>query len=1279
MTNEPIKENSPREASDAPPGGNEGADAVTEQPGQTTPNTSEAITAQTPAARVEAAAPTVTAVAAGTPEVKKPSYEGFDRVLAFLVLVLAFFLGSFAVTDSAMLMDLATGRRVAQGDYQFGVDPYSFMTQATDTEPATTWVNHSWLYSFLLYILFTLVGDTGVVIVHALLGVGIALVLFQIRDRRAPLLLAVFFVGLAFLALSPRFLMTSAAVSTFLLALMMYFLYRSGAFEGIEPERVNSRLLLVGAPILCLLWVNMDAWFLLGPLVLGLTWGGLALNRKLGGESLVPTSVLGKAFLFSVLACLVNPHLHKAFVLPTELGYALLNIGLPVPEWLAPGGYTLKEIQNQVIQMGPLDGAYFRNPNLGGNIAGWSFFAVLGLGLLTFVLQFMAVGQTKDGGLNFARLVPWTFFGALAFLNVTLVPWFAVVGGAIGTLNLSSYLHERRVQTEKGGPEPGLGRLARFGAFLLAIVALGMAWPGWLHGSIGDFAAPRRVAWRFDHDPGLAGLARQLNELHQRGKAANVYNLDLNIPHYCAWYAPGVLCFMDVRWPLFTTQVGQYAQWHKNLATEIDAFYQGKPLADVAAAATLRKAMTSAGVDHLALFSTLQLAQGKETFDTLLVRKLLLQDHTWTLQFIDGSASLFAWSSQTLPTPLKDYVSLRAKEVFTKVPPERRPPPGGFSLPGDPDTWALYAYGKPGRGNDVYEHFFWKLRFNRDLGMGGPLLPAALQADIFSRLSGHVLGCPVSGAMPWSLATFEPGLEWASFPHHPSGQSLFYTSDHGHAAIPYIAIQEARRALAGQPDDPRRHRQLGAAYEDLLRVQEEHWTNYEGRRDGRIQREWMALWQDIQFKFKSWQEARKIVNSALPQFRDFRRHWEHRENIFISTKLRGQPPMEPWPSFRRQLRDVQIMAAARIAADLQPNRYESQRDLGDLYIRLYFLDAGLERLQAAEQLLPDMPPLDAAKEKENLRKRIDALEKGLKERKVEFERLAFAAGDRFLPRWKQIQEQAIIDEYRHPSKDPKKGDPKGRGLPLAALEQLRSYPPSEVAPEEREHLIYTYLELLLRMGRVVEAANELKELKSTEGLAFSRIQALIAGILGDYEGFERHAIDMEKYMPATSLQKEGKHHDAIAVINMLAFMPESIPPLAWLTPWMGMKQALEQGQFVARGYAVELRVMRALNALESGDGTRAKRLFEEALELAGEYVDRPTPFQSEIVIARRYLDWIGRYDRPARFFFCPCAIAVIILLNSSRRTNRCSAPAYSSPRCFCARTSRTPGPRSQTS
>src|SRR5215212_2168048 len=80
---------------------------------------------------------------------------------AILVAVLAFFLGSFRATNADIWLTLASGTLLAAGEYQFGVDPFSWASAGS------YWANPSWLSSWLAYALYQHIGPASLVIIKA--------------------------------------------------------------------------------------------------------------------------------------------------------------------------------------------------------------------------------------------------------------------------------------------------------------------------------------------------------------------------------------------------------------------------------------------------------------------------------------------------------------------------------------------------------------------------------------------------------------------------------------------------------------------------------------------------------------------------------------------------------------------------------------------------------------------------------------------------------------------------------------------------------------------------------------------------------------------------------------------------------------------------------------------------------------------------------------------------------------------------------------------------------
>src|SRR5262249_30380666 len=191
-----------------------------------------------------------------------------DLLLVGLLLALAFLLGSFAARNTDFWLHLATGRLLARGELAFGADPFAF------TSGATPWVNHAWLFDLALYGLYGLLGGPGLVVLQALLLVALAVVLLQMRRPGQSLWLPAAATGLALLAVSTRFFLQPLVVSYLFLGLTLYLLTRAEA----QPAAAAPPRSLWLLPPLFALWVNLDAWFFLGPLCVGLWLLGACLQ-----------------------------------------------------------------------------------------------------------------------------------------------------------------------------------------------------------------------------------------------------------------------------------------------------------------------------------------------------------------------------------------------------------------------------------------------------------------------------------------------------------------------------------------------------------------------------------------------------------------------------------------------------------------------------------------------------------------------------------------------------------------------------------------------------------------------------------------------------------------------------------------------------------------------------------------------------------------------------------------------------------------------------------------
>ena len=92
---------------------------------------------------------------------------------------------------------------------------------------------------------------------------------------------------------------------------------------------------------------------------------------------------------------------------------------------------------------------------LGGNLAGYGFFLLL----LLVLASFFFCGP-RSLGLLVLRLTLAAPLGLLAIFQAVLIPFFAIVGGAMAILNVQEYLARRRPWSPDGrrttiaGPTP---------------------------------------------------------------------------------------------------------------------------------------------------------------------------------------------------------------------------------------------------------------------------------------------------------------------------------------------------------------------------------------------------------------------------------------------------------------------------------------------------------------------------------------------------------------------------------------------------------------------------------------------------------------------------------------------------------------------------------------------------------------------------------------------------------------------------------------------------------
>jgi hypothetical protein len=747
-----------------------------------------------------------------TPEEVAVEIAYLDRILVCVVLVLGFFLASFAVRNTSFWLHLASGRLLAHGEYHFGVDSFSYT-------PTNYWTNHSWLFDLILYSVAAAgggpeapLGGALVVVVKALVVTGMAWVLLLIRRPGQSLWAPAVCTGLALVAISPRLLLQPMVGSLLFLALTIYLLHvplRSER-EAVGQERITKSPLAAYwlLPALFALWVNFDSWFILGPFtvalfLLGQTLQGLLPLPGTAGSTAKPRH-LGMLFVVLVVgtaACLLNPHHYHAFALPAQLSWAGLSDTFARDPLFAPFYHSL--LQENLFQ------ADARLTATGPAL------------LLLAVLGVASFGLSFSAGWQWWRVLLWIVFAVLAFYRIRMVPFFAVVAAPITVLNFQDFVAFRL------GSAPQMSRYwmawsfgGRIGSILIGVALLVAAWPGWLHGRPGDARLTHRVVWRVEPDLSLRATAKQLKAWHEEGLLKpedHGFNYVPDIANYCAWFCadehglPQEKGFFDYRFELFPD--------------ELAAEYVG-----------VRQALRGGSgeslepTDWTAIFRRLHINHVmlniNDPFSVVAGAHFLQDSHRWAP--VDKRISIFRWNDPEGP----DRGAFSQRQRFAPnlyvfgplaepAPVEVSPVPEGQSL------WDKFLYGPSPRPLEAdeaarYLDYFEQIRQQW-------VAPAILAGEVASWWGT----AGTSAATPASATVVAPAtLAFDSVPLRSAmqgGPALDYFlrgKDLGPPAMPILAIREARRAIAASPNDAFSYFTLARAYLLLWHDQEHHWAGY---------------------------------------------------------------------------------------------------------------------------------------------------------------------------------------------------------------------------------------------------------------------------------------------------------------------------------------------------------------------------------------------------------------------------------------------------------------------
>jgi tetratricopeptide (TPR) repeat protein len=681
---------------------------------------------------------------------------------------LAFLLACTPARNSDLFLHMASGRLLSQGRPPWGIDPFS------STTTGAHWVNPTWLSDVALYQLYEFGGSQALVFARGALVVFLTALLFCFRRPNASLGLLCLTTTATVLALGPWLVLQPILLSVVGVALTLYLLERPGLVKESHLSRARAQCWLL-VPLFAL-WANLDAWFVLGPVLVGLYAAGEMLRTPRTGEmrSLVLLALAGLG------ACLLTPYHYHTFSWPVPLGLTHAEqalMGDPLGRGLVVSPFSTSFMGS----------ATFASPGA------WAYYLLLVPGLASFFLP----GQAGAPG----RLLGFLALAALSIYQARTIPFFAVVAGPAIALNLQEWARQvtvtpRRKQMLVGAQ--GLG-------VLVGIVLLVLAWPGFLQ------PAPYQPrGWAVEPDRSLVRLAQRLNVWRVQGKLPSdhhAFTFSPEVGNYLAWFCPAEKGFLDSRLPLFDGVAADFVLVRRAL---LDS---GGPKVD------LGPLLDAHHIDRIILHDP-DWGRTTQTF-----RALLLDRGHWDLLAIEGSTAVFGRRSGLEgPSLWKGMNPLRGAY---HPEPEDRAPLTAPRPPEPPDPFDAFYRRRDDSPADRAEAALYLAYF--DLMAQRVSADLAMQWQLAQTVS--ILGAGAGqGSVPVSTAL---SLRF-SFLFTPAGLSpLAQRVFTGFAALrdrgpPWallLAIRAARRALAVNPDDGGAYLFLGEAYLRLARqTREQAWS-----------------------------------------------------------------------------------------------------------------------------------------------------------------------------------------------------------------------------------------------------------------------------------------------------------------------------------------------------------------------------------------------------------------------------------------------------------------------
>jgi tetratricopeptide (TPR) repeat protein len=238
-------------------------------------------------------------------------------ILSLFILISALSLIKISLQDNDLWF------HIKAGEYIFNNHQIPKENIFAYTESTGLWVDHSWLFQILVFLINRHFGPQGLCLLRFLIVLSIFFLLYRFVRKTSNRPLSVILVFLGLMIASSRFFLRPQLFS--LLFSLVYFFI-------LEAYRNRSSRGVYFLPLLQVLWTNTHGYFILGPLFIFIYCLGTGLSRwssqfRPYRSSDPQTKVVTLAVIAftSAFVCLINPNLLKGFIYPITMIYRFIK------------------------------------------------------------------------------------------------------------------------------------------------------------------------------------------------------------------------------------------------------------------------------------------------------------------------------------------------------------------------------------------------------------------------------------------------------------------------------------------------------------------------------------------------------------------------------------------------------------------------------------------------------------------------------------------------------------------------------------------------------------------------------------------------------------------------------------------------------------------------------------------------------------------------------------------------------------------------------------------